>query len=109
MFSLKNNYKIRDGLGKQLLRKSFKGILPDSIRLRKDKMGHNIPFGNWIRTKYKNQIEEIINENCYINSEIYLPKKLKSLFINHCGGQNHDMFFWQYLNMYFWMKINFNQ
>jgi len=107
-FSLKNNFKIKNGLGKHLLRKSLQNKLPNAIRLRKDKMGHNIPFSNWIRFKLKNQVEEIINQKNFLNSEIYLSNNVKTLFDKHCKGENHEMFFWQYLNMHYWLKSNFN-
>ena len=42
------NYKIKDGWSKYILRESIQGLVPDSIRLRKDKKGFSIPQNTWL-------------------------------------------------------------
>jgi asparagine synthase (glutamine-hydrolysing) len=42
------NYKIRNGWSKYILRESIKGLVPESIRLRKDKKGFSIPQNKWL-------------------------------------------------------------
>jgi len=48
MLTLPNEFKIRDGVGKMILRESLKGILPERIRTRKDKQGFYAPINKWI-------------------------------------------------------------
>ena len=38
-FSLPANYKIKNGWSKYILREAIKGVVPEAIRLRKDKKG----------------------------------------------------------------------
>ena len=106
-FRLNNSYKIREGLGKWLLREAMKGILPEKVRMRKDKVGFNAPADEWFRHENRESIENLIDCNCYVNSEIYDQKKLIQLFREHLEGKNHSMFFWQYINLSLWYELNF--
>jgi asparagine synthase (glutamine-hydrolysing) len=48
VFNIPAVYKIHNGWSKYLLREAMKGILPDEIRLRKDKKGFFIPDIQWL-------------------------------------------------------------
>jgi asparagine synthase (glutamine-hydrolysing) len=52
-FSIPSSCKIHDGWNKYLLRKAMTGIVPDEIRLRKQKMGFYIPEQNWLNEMNK--------------------------------------------------------
>jgi len=43
-YSLPSEYKFRNGQGRYLFREAMKGILPDKVRLRTDKVGTTIPY-----------------------------------------------------------------
>lgn len=47
-FAIPPNYKIRKGQGKYILRKAIKGLIPEPIRNRTDKMGFVAPTHEWI-------------------------------------------------------------
>ena len=47
-FSLPDHLKIDGGLGKVVLRESMRGILPEGIRERKDKIGYEPPQRDWL-------------------------------------------------------------
>ena len=103
-YSLHSNLKIKNGIGKYLLRESMRGKLPENIRNRKDKTGHNAPSGDWWRGEQKKLIEKFLNKKGYINEEIYALNKVKDLFTRHLLGENHAMFFWQYINLNIWYE-----
>ena len=48
VFSIPGIYKMQNGTSKFLLREAMKGILPENIRLRKDKMGYVTPHNKWL-------------------------------------------------------------
>ena len=48
-FSTPNAHKIEGTWTKQVIRKATENILPEEIRLRKNKMGYPTPFANWLR------------------------------------------------------------
>lgn len=47
-FQLPAHSKIRKGWSKYILRESIQGLVPESIRLRKDKKGFSIPQNTWL-------------------------------------------------------------
>ena len=48
-FSIANELKIDGTWTKQVIREATRGILPESIRARKNKMGYPTPFASWLR------------------------------------------------------------
>lgn len=108
-FSLPNKYKIRNGLGKWLLRNTTHDILPEKVYNRKDKTGHNAPADIWWRHDNRKEIENLLSENSYINNEIYNKKELQNIFERHLSGENHYMFIWQYINLNLWYKHFFGE
>jgi asparagine synthase (glutamine-hydrolysing) len=55
--------KVKDGMGKRILRDAFKDVLPKEIYQR-PKKGFEVPLLNWMRTELRGVIEnELLNEN----------------------------------------------
>jgi len=101
-FKLDNSFKIKQGIGKWILRESMKGILPEKVRTRKDKAGLIAPADKWFRTINKNQILDMLNDD--ILADIFDIEKLKEVYQRHLDGENHQMFLWQLINFYIWYK-----
>tara|TARA_B100001964_G_scaffold17209_1_gene17701 strand:- start:125 stop:541 length:417 start_codon:yes stop_codon:yes gene_type:complete len=70
-------YKMRMSWSKYLTRKTFDGLLPDSIVWRKDKMGFPSPLKVWLKSGIKRDMVEAIHNN-YILNEIIVKNELKS-------------------------------
>ena len=60
--SLPSGYKIKDGMRKSILRKAGKGVLPDEIAARKDKIGFQAPEQSWLRS-LKDHIPDLLESN----------------------------------------------
>lgn len=109
-FSLPQNYKIRDGIGKWILRESMKDILPEKVRMRKDKSGFIAPADRWFRTTNKEQIRELINSSSIQELGIFNIGRLNSLFDEHLADlKNHQMFLWQFINIALWHRSFFGK
>lgn len=105
-FSLPNEYKIRNGIGKWVLREAMKGILPEKVRTRKDKAGFLAPADKWFRMENKDQIRELINSDTIKNIGIFNIDALNKIFDEHlCENANHHMFLWQFINIGLWYEI----
>ena len=74
-----------------------------------DKTGFNAPFDVWIREGLREQLEQMIIKKSFVNNEIYDQKQVLNKFQEHLNGQNHYMFFWQYINLNMWYGLNFNE
>lgn len=109
-FSLPNKYKIRDGVGKWILREAMRDILPEKVRTRKDKAGLIAPADRWFRTENKEQIRELINSDFVKELGFFNVRRLNEIFDEHLSGvKNHQMFIWQLINLVLWYKKFFSK
>jgi asparagine synthase (glutamine-hydrolysing) len=72
-FSLPWTSKVGGTFTKRIMRDALKGILPESIRTRRDKIGFNAPLHEWLKSTFKDEIEKLIEKNL-------LPKKIIKAF-----------------------------
>ncbi|MBL7129801.1 MAG: asparagine synthase (glutamine-hydrolyzing) [Candidatus Omnitrophica bacterium] len=109
-FSLPNKFKIRNGLGKWVLREAMKGILPEDVRTRKDKAGFISPADEWFRTINRKQVYDLINSESFKNRGIFNIKAINELFEQHLKKEkNHQMLLWQIINIELWFKRFFGE
>ncbi|MCX6077361.1 MAG: asparagine synthase (glutamine-hydrolyzing) [Campylobacterales bacterium] len=102
-YALDNKYKIRDGVGKWILRESMKGILPEKVRTRKDKAGFIAPADEWFRTINKDQILDMLDSKEFADIGIFNLTAIKELYNEHLSNKkNHQMFLWQLINVFIW-------
>lgn len=107
-FSIPANAKVRNGYTKAIVRDAMKGFMPDSIAYRKDKIGFNSPFSDWIRGKLKPWINDIIQSNEFRQSHLIdhnevianVKKVIDSPVSNYQAGEKA----WISLMPYFWEK-----
>jgi asparagine synthase (glutamine-hydrolysing) len=76
VLNIEPKLKIKNGWTKYVLRRSIKE-LPEKIKWRRDKLGFVIPEGEWLKTKYRNNITEMFQSSTLgkmglINDEEFL-------------------------------------
>ena len=100
-FSLDNRFKIRDGYTKWILRESMRGILPDKIRTRKDKVGFVTPGEiKWLRT----DLSDLLNTDNWSIPELD-NKRVRTAVQDFLKGDNrHAKILWRLANLNFWIK-----
>jgi asparagine synthase (glutamine-hydrolysing) len=78
LFSLPDNYKIRNGWTKWIMRSSFQDLLPKEIAWRKDKIGYEAPQEKWMENKcMKEQVMEAVKK--FDKEKILNAKKVEKL------------------------------
>lgn len=100
-FSIDNSFKIRDGYTKWILRESMKGILPESVRQRKDKKGFVTPGEvRWLR----HELSDLLNfDQCHI-PDLDLDK-VRNLIREFKNGNNKNAkLIWRIANLNYWLK-----
>ena len=60
-FSLPWTSKVGGGYTKRILRDAMKGIVPDEVRLRRDKIGWNAPMHEWLSGPLRPEVESILS------------------------------------------------
>ena len=104
-FSLPSEYKIKNSVGKVMLREMMKNKLPDQITTNKSKTGFDVPFKYWIK-KNKKLKEFVLNNLKFAeNTELFKfldLKKINNDIKNDCNY--NSMFVWQLINSIMWLK-----
>ena len=101
MFSLPWTSKVGGTYTKRIMRDALKGILPEQIRTRRDKIGWNAPLNEWFKGPLKGEIEELIKTNM-LSQKIKNAWKLfqKKQNPKHTDGQE----IWALLMPELWKK-----
>ena len=103
VFKIPSVYKIHRGWSKYLLRESMKGIVPNEIIYRTDKIGFTTPEYSWL-VSLKDQLREYLTDSL---GEYIEVKKL----INDWGAILNAQSkmgitnIWRFINFAFWKKI----
>ena len=104
--SLSNDDYIYRGMTKNILRTAMKGILPDKIRERNDKIGFATPADEWFRTeKFNSYMSDLFNSKLmrqrgYINIDTAIK-----LYENHCNRKvNISKEIWKWINLELWFQ-----
>lgn len=102
LFSLNTKSKIGDGFTKRILRDAMKGIMPESIRTRKLKIGLGAPMPEWFTNELKEYILDEISSTSFQKSDIWNGPIIKDFVINQNLNKSWTMAnctkFWQVFN-----------
>lgn len=106
VFSLPNNQKIRHGTTKWVMREATKGILPEKIRTRQDKIGFNTPEDTWFKEDLHQKMREIFSSESFKNRGFYEPDLVIEKFDDYLSGkiQNYQLF-WRLFNLEIWYRL----
>lgn len=101
-----NGLKLRDGYSKYIMREAMKGILPEKIRLRTDKVGFSTPQDEWLKSDpLKAVVEEIIYSESFASRPYFNVRNVQKMYIEHCNGtKNHSKSIWKWINLELWLR-----
>lgn len=104
--SMPSEAMIKNGYTKHILRESMKGILPEKIRLRKDKVGFGTPEDNWFRTQGFNKlIHEILDSESLQKRNIIDTDNAKNLYQKHLRREiNISKDIWKWVHLEIWFR-----
>jgi len=69
VFSLPDASKVGGGYTKRVLREAMRGIIPEELRLRRDKIGFNSPLPNWLAGPLRDWLWDQVNDPAFLTSE----------------------------------------
>jgi asparagine synthase (glutamine-hydrolysing) len=94
---------------KYIERKILSGIIPDQILNRKDKLGHSIPFKNWLRTEpeVRDYVRDILFSGRLADRGIFEPEYLTRLWDDHQSHRrNNSHRIWTLAVLELWLEAN---
>jgi asparagine synthase (glutamine-hydrolysing) len=97
---------ISKGMTKTISREAVKGIVPEKIRLRKDKIGFGTPQDEWFRMpQFKKIIEEILSPGNFITDNLIDNIKASKLYLAHIRGENNiSKEIWKWIHLELWHR-----
>lgn len=103
--ALSSDNFIKDGYTKVIMREALKGILPERIRTRRDKIGFATPQNDWFRTpKFHELMTDIVESDSFRNRGYFdadkCRKDLKALRKN--GTYSPE--FWKWIHLELWFR-----
>jgi asparagine synthase (glutamine-hydrolysing) len=104
-FAIPYGAKIRQGMTKAILRDAFAGMVPDSIRGRRDKMGFPAPFSKWIREDLRPLVSDLLLSNSSAERGILDPGTVARRLEEHMEGRtDHTWEIWRWLSTEIWFR-----
>jgi len=97
---------INKGNTKSLLREAVKGVVPEKIRTRQDKIGFQTPEDIWFRRDfYRDFIFDLLNSESFRNRNIIDHNHAISLYKRHLEGEiNISKDIWKWINLELWFQ-----
>jgi asparagine synthase (glutamine-hydrolysing) len=110
VFGLDDDALIKDGLGKRVLRDAMRGLLPDSVVDRRDKVGATTPQADWFM-RLKNHIYGEFLSESFANRPYFDQTAVLHAFEGWIKGTNSidSMTIWRILNVELWLQEFFDE
>lgn len=103
-FNLPDDFLEKDGIRKRIMREAMKGLLPEKIRNRKDKMGFITPEEYWVRKEnpalFRSRIQEVIE----MTDGIIKPEAIDYFNDVVSGKIPFDYTYWRIILFGEWIK-----
>jgi hypothetical protein len=105
LFSIPREQKMRKGVTKYVLREAMKGIVPETVRHRRDKMGFYPYLDNWLRAELKPLVKEVLTSRTLKERPYLNPKQiLQNLELYLEGNTDIGKDVWRWINLELWMR-----
>jgi asparagine synthase (glutamine-hydrolysing) len=106
VFSLPLESRVGGGFTKRVLREAVGGVLPDSIRLNRQKTGFNAPFSNWLNKPLKDWVLDTSSSRSFLENPFFdgtgLSNSIRSA-LEHGGESLNEQRIWPALHLAWWM------
>ncbi|MFN8258892.1 MAG: asparagine synthase (glutamine-hydrolyzing) [Bacteroidales bacterium] len=107
--ALKPDQIIKNGVNKYIMRQALKGILPEKIRNRMDKIGFDNPADDWFRTiQFQRFLEDIFENGYFFKNKIMNSDKARQRYQQHLNHKaNIHVEIWKWINLNLWYDMFF--
>ena len=110
IFSLTDEAIIKDGWNKRILRDATRGLLPEEINRRRNKIGFTTPQNEWFM-RLKNHFYGIFLSESFATRPYVDQRAVLEAFEGWIKGANDvdSMVFWRFLNLELWLREYFDE
>lgn len=105
-FATAGDIFIKNGMTKAILRDSIRGLVPEKIRLRRDKVGFGTPQEQWFRDKNLiNLAKGILDTDSFLTANIVEKAKAMNCIDLHLAGKkDYSREIWKWINLELWHR-----
>lgn len=105
-FSLPWHQKVRRGSRKFILRNAMKGILPESVATRMDKVPFPRPAGDWLKEDFVDEVLDILNSRSFIERGYFNSYEIEREFAAFRNGRKRiGEMVWRWVNLELWHRM----
>jgi asparagine synthase (glutamine-hydrolysing) len=105
VLGLPDEYKIADGMTKRVLREAMRGVIPERVRTRVDKLGFVTPEEVWLREENPDQFRVALAEAVEASSGV-LKRNIMDKLERVIAGQDPFTFLpWRCISFGSWLKV----
>jgi asparagine synthase (glutamine-hydrolysing) len=102
--AMPSGYKLRNGIGKRVLRDAMRGLIPDEI-LAARKQGFAPPEDTWFRVDLATYLREMVDGPRARSRGLFDAEAVRSLLDDHSSGvRNHKKLLWSLACLEQWQR-----
>ena len=105
VLGLPEDHKIADGITKRVLRESMRGVLPEKVRTRVDKLGFATPEEVWLREEGTAHFRKALRESVDASGGVLKPDASRLLDEVVEGRQPFSFLVWRLISFGAWMRV----
>lgn len=106
LFSIPPDQRLRGTTTKVVLRNAIKGLVPEEVRTRKDKIGYAPPQAKWLRRELREWAEGILHSKRFRQREwIDADSALKALARFLSGKSSLHSLVWRWASLEMWAQV----
>lgn len=100
------DYKIKNGVGKSILRDVLYNHVPREL-IERPKRGFSIPLAQWLRGPLRDWAEDLLNEQRLQTEGYFYVKPIRKIWYEHLSGKrDHATRLWSILMFQAWIVEN---
>jgi asparagine synthase (glutamine-hydrolysing) len=105
LYAIPTDQKIEGTQTKVVLRNAISGIVPEAIRLRKDKLGFAPPEMNWLRGPLRHWIEDLFSSSQFRQRDWWEPSIVDSVWGRFLQGEDRlHTAVWRWVSLEVWAR-----